>query len=282
MESTKRQILGPLVLQGLNLNDNLFSTLPTGLFSGLTSLGFLGLIGNHPLPASLPASLFADVPTTTTPTLPTGTTINAAVPTTVGNITNLVANGSPQTVDVADKFSDTTGDTLTFSIQSDNTTTATVEVSGSIITITPVAIGTTTITVTATDTADQTVTQTFTVSVITAPTDLCSRTAVVKNEIVLEVSGKTNCADITEAELAGVTGLNFLGLSPSSSLRGSSLKSGDFAGLTGLTNLRLTSNEITSLPADIFSGPSALEFMNLNSNCPGTLRNNSLGIILLE
>ena len=157
---------GLSALQGLNLRDNQLSALPTGLFSGLTSLTFLSLEGNHPLPASLPASLFADVPRNAI-TLPTGTTIND-IPTTVGtiaNITNLVENGSPQTVDVANKFSDT-GDTLTYTVESNNTATATVEVSGSTVTITPVAIGTATITVTATDTAGQTAIQTFTVSVV--------------------------------------------------------------------------------------------------------------------
>ena len=86
-------------------------------------------------------------------------------PTTVGtiaDITNLVANGNSQTVDVAGKFNDT--DALTFSATSNNPNIA--SVSGSTtITITPVAVGTTTITVTATDTANQTVTQTFVVSV---------------------------------------------------------------------------------------------------------------------
>ncbi len=139
--------------------------MPSGIFAGLTSLTTLNLSGN-PLPASLPASLFADVPRNAI-RLPTGTTINAAVPTTVGtiaDITDLVVNGSPQTVNVADKFSDT-GDTLTFSVMSGDTNIATVGVSGSTITVTPVAIGTATITVTATDTAEQTVTQTFMVSV---------------------------------------------------------------------------------------------------------------------
>ena len=90
-------------------------------------------------------------------------------PTTVGtiaDITNLVANGSPQTVDVAGKFNDT--DALTFSATSNNPNIA--SVSGSTtITITPLAVGTTTITVTATDTANQTVTQTFVVSVSNPP-----------------------------------------------------------------------------------------------------------------
>ena len=150
----------------LRLDDNQLSSLPSGIFAGLTSLTTLNLSSNS-LPASLPASLFADVSRNAI-TLPTGTTINAAAPTTVGtiaNITNLVANGSPQTVDVANKFSDT-GDTLTYTVESNNTVTATVEVSGSTITITPVAIGTATITVTATDTAGQTATQTFAVTVV--------------------------------------------------------------------------------------------------------------------
>ena len=267
---------GLSALTRLELDNNQLSTLPTGVFSGLISLTTLNLSSNS-LPTSLPASLFADLPATATITFPTGTTINAAVPTTVGtiaNITDLVENGSPQTVDVANKFSDT-GDTLTYTVESNNTATATVAVSGSTITITPVAIGTATITITATDTADQTVTQTFMVSVNAQeadPTDLCSRTAVVKNVIVSKVSGKTNCADITVAELAGVTGLSFVGGSLNgSSLRGSNLKSGDFAGLTGLTDLRLRFNEITTLPADIFSGLSALTRLELDNNQLSTL-----------
>ena len=265
---------GLSALTSLRLNNNQLSTLPSGIFSGLTSLTDLRL-SNNPLPASLPASLFADVSRNAI-TLPTGTTINAAAPTTVGtiaNITNLVANGNPQTVDVANKFSDT-GDTLTYTVESNNTATATVTVavSGSTtITITPVAIGTATITITATDTAGQTVTQTFTVNITsTAPTDLCSRTTAVKNEIVASVSGKTNCADITTAELAGVAELNFLGFSLST-LRGSNLKSGDFAGLTGLTDLNLDGNQLTTLPADIFSGLSALTTLTLNNNQLSTL-----------
>ena len=103
---------GLSALTTLRLDDNQLSTLPTGVFAGLTSLTTLNLSGNS-LPASLPASLFSDVPRNAI-TLPTGTTINAAVPTTVGTIADidLVENGSSQTVDVADNFSDTTGDTL--------------------------------------------------------------------------------------------------------------------------------------------------------------------------
>ena len=264
---------GLSALESLSLGINQLTTLPSGIFSGLRSLTSLNLL-NNPLPTSLPASLFADVPSTATIILPTGTTINAAVPMTVGSIPAQTTNlGIPLTVNVANKFSDT-DDTLTYTVESNNTATASVEVSGSTVTITPVAIGTATITITAADTAGQTVTQTFMVSVNaqgTNLTDLCSRTAVVKNVIVDEVSGKTNCADITTAELAGITQLLFFGSLSSTSLKGSNLKSGDFAGLTGLTTLNLSGNEITTLPADIFSGLSALESLSLGINQLTTL-----------
>ena len=152
-------------LTELNLDSNEITTLPADIFTGLTSLTNLNL-SNNPLPASLPASLFADVPRNAI-TLPTGTTINAAVPMTVGtiaNITDLVANGSPQTVDVANKFSDP-GDTLTYTATSATPAIASVAISGSTLTITPVALGTTNIMVTARDTAGQPVTQTFVVTV---------------------------------------------------------------------------------------------------------------------
>ncbi len=260
---------GLSALTKLRLDDNQLSTLPSGIFAGLTSLTTLDLSSN-PLPASLPASLFADVPSTATITLPTGTTINVAVPITVGtidNITDLVAMGSPRVVNVADKISDT--DALTFSATSSNPNIASVGVANdSEITVTPVAVGTATITVTATDTAGQSVTQTFMVSVIPAETDLCSRTEIVKNVIISKVNGKINCADITTAELAGVNELSFVG---GSSLTGSNLKSDDFAGLTGLITLNLHSNELTTLPADIFSGLSALETLRLDNNQLSTL-----------
>ncbi len=87
-------------------------------------------------------------------------------PTAIGmidNITDLMENGSPQTVNVATNFSDL--DTLTFTATSDNTAIATVTVMDSVVTVTPVAAGTATITVTATDRAGQTAEQAFTVSV---------------------------------------------------------------------------------------------------------------------
>ena len=250
----------------LDLKNNQLTTLPSGIFSGLTALTELDLSSN-PLPTSLPASLFADVSRNAI-ILPTGTTINAAVPTTVGSIPAQTTNlGVPLTVNVANKFSDT-GDTLTYTVESNNTATATVEVSGSTVTITPVAIGTADITITATDTAGQTATQTLMVSVNaqgTNPTDLCSRTAVVKNEIVSRVSGKSRCEDITNEDLSGIIRISLI------SQEVGSLNSGDFAGLAGLTRIFLGGNQLTTLPADIFSGLSALGILDLKNNQLTTL-----------
>ena len=164
---------GLSALTSVSLDNNGLTTLPAGIFSQLTSLTSLNLSRN-PLPASLPAGLFPkkmDVPRAAI-SLPSQTTINE-IPTTVGTIapiTALVAMSSPQTVNVANNFSDP-GDMLTFTAASDDMDIATVTVSGSEVTVTPLARGTATITVTATDAAGQTVTQDFAVTVVNpAPT----------------------------------------------------------------------------------------------------------------
>ena len=92
-------------------------------------------------------------------------------PATVENIpAQTVTLGTSLTVDVAGYFDDI--DTLTFTAESNVTTTATVEVSSSMVTITPVTEGTATITVTAEDTIGQMATQTFMVTVNAASAQL--------------------------------------------------------------------------------------------------------------
>ncbi len=88
-------------------------------------------------------------------------------PTAVGTISDvtLTVGGSTSAVDVSANFSDFNGDTLTWTAESDDTSVATVTVSGSTVTVEPVAPGSAQITVTATDPDSLTATQIFAATV---------------------------------------------------------------------------------------------------------------------
>ena len=88
-------------------------------------------------------------------------------------------------------------------------------------------------------------------------TDVCDRTDEVETEIVNAIAGVDDCADLTAAQLADIT-------SPSLRFRNlSSLKAGDFDGLSGLTTLNLAGNSIETLPAAIFDELAALTTLEL-------------------
>ena len=103
-----------------------------------------------------------------------------------------------------------------------------------------------------------------------APTpSVCDRTSQVKVVIVSEVSGVSNCANITTTHLAEITELYFENVANTAI---HSLQSGDFAGLTGLELLSLHNNNpvdsgrTLTLPADIFDGLTSLEDLDLGQN----------------
>ena len=105
----------------------------------------------------------------------------------------------------------------------------------------------------------------FSVSVTmeTGPADggICDRTVQVRDAIVDLIPGIHTCSAVTNAHLAAVTGslnLKSTGIS--------SLKSGDFSGLTNLRSLHLKDNQLTTLPADIFDGLQSLRTLRLHSN----------------
>ncbi len=86
------------------------------------------------------------------------------------------------------------------------------------------------------------------------------RTAEVRDAIVATVAGVDDASDITEEHLAKITSLNLR-------TKGiTSLKAGDFSGMTGLTNLNLYGNQLSSLPDGIFSGLTALTTLRLGRN----------------
>ncbi len=94
---------------------------------------------------------------------------------------------------------------------------------------------------------------------------ICARTEQVRDAIVAATAA-TTCANVTATHLSG--------LFPSLSLGGkaiSRLQSGDFAGLTGLTQLTLRNNALRGLPAGLFSGLTELEDLNLSDNALSSL-----------
>ena len=90
---------------------------------------------------------------------------------------------------------------------------------------------------------------------------VCDRTPAVRDEILEEVDGVTDCADVTVAHLNGITG--FLNLSGRSL---NSLQSDDFADLSGVTVLWLSNNSLSDLPASVFAGLTGLRQVYLTNN----------------
>ena len=102
-------------------------------------------------------------------------------------------------------------------------------------------------------------------STYTAP-GICRRTEAVRNAILTEISSVSDCALVTPAHLAAITGNLFLA-------NGSvtALAPGDFTGLTSLTELYLFGNDLTMLPAGVFDGLTSLTTLHLGNNDLTTL-----------
>ena len=91
------------------------------------------------------------------------------------------------------------------------------------------------------------------------------RTPAVRDAIVAAVSsvdntGVNNADDVTEAHLAAITSLIL------SSKGITTLKEGDFDGLTALTELYLSINALTGLPSGVFNGLTALTYLDISRN----------------
>ena len=85
---------------------------------------------------------------------------------------------------------------------------------------------------------------------VTPTPGICDRTQQVRNEILKRLTGVSDCAAVNVADLARVGVLYPDGIT--------ALKLGDFAGLTGVTTIVLSYNELGTLPANLFSGLTSL------------------------
>ena len=89
---------------------------------------------------------------------------------------------------------------------------------------------------------------------------VCDRTAEVQPTLIAAVAGKSDCSEITEQDLAGITILNFSGAGITQ------LQVGDLSGLSGLQWLSFISNNLTTVPSGIFAGLDDLRYLNLCIN----------------
>ena len=96
---------------------------------------------------------------------------------------------------------------------------------------------------------------------VQAQDGICGRTSEVITQIVRQISGVSDCANVTATHLAAITDLSTL-----RSKNISALAAGDFDGLTALTTLRLDGNALTELPDDVFDGLTSLNQLRLDGN----------------
>ena len=94
-----------------------------------------------------------------------------------------------------------------------------------------------------------------------ATTGICTRTDQVRDAIVARIQAARDCTQVTAAHLASLKGRLKLGGKGISSL-----KAGDFAGLSKLKEIWLENNQLTTLPPGLFDGLSAVEILQLNGN----------------
>ena len=96
---------------------------------------------------------------------------------------------------------------------------------------------------------------------VTPTPGICDRTDKVQEVILDELADATECAAVNVADLASIA--------PSLDMSGegiSSLKEGDFAGLTSVRTLKLNNNSFTTLPAGVFTGLTALTTLRLDGD----------------
>ncbi len=90
---------------------------------------------------------------------------------------------------------------------------------------------------------------------------ICDRTPQVRKAILNRLSGISDCAAVTDADLNSLAGELSL-----SEREIASLRVGDFEGLVTLTTLNLSYNSLSSLSAGIFDGLGSLIGLNLGNN----------------
>ena len=250
-------------LTTLYLTDNDLTSLPEGVFSGLSSLTTLYLSGNDL--TSLPEGVFRGLSSLTALNLRD----NAVDPLPLTVSLEKVSDGQFKAVAPAGApFEMVLPLTVTNGSISGGATTITIpagSVESKVLTVTRTPDTTGAVTVNIRSLPSNRSGYAFVKSAdlplyaLPGVSLIGNRTQQVKDAIVLQ-SGVSSEIDVTEAHLTAITALNLQQKSITS------LKAGDFSGLSSLTTLDLTDNELTSLPEGVFSGLSALTRLSLEYN----------------
>ena len=233
--SLPQDVFGDLAkVTTLNLSGNSLAELPAGVFAGLSSLSSVDLSGNSGTPFTLPLVLREDGSGRVHVYLEHGAPKTLSIPLEVrgGSLSaSSVSIAVGQTISASVTFTaDSSGDAMSVSFG------GTLPSAG-----TGVQLG-------------------AGGSLTLADDGICARTPQVRDAI-LAMLKEDDCNAVTRSELAGI---DFqLDLSNKSI---TSLRYGDFSGLTNLQHLYLSDNALTSLPAGVFSGLSGLHTLSLDSN----------------
>ena len=105
---------------------------------------------------------------------------------------------------------------------------------------------------------------------------ICDRTEQVRDNIIgllnaqdLGSLGIEDCSEVTDEQLTRIRFLDLTGGGIGGKI--TSLKSGDFEGLSGMSELNLEDNSLSKLPEGVFDGLSSLEMLTMQGNDLGSL-----------
>ena len=242
---------GLSALTDLRMTGNQLTTLPDSIFDGLAGLSRLALGSNSVAPLPLSVSLERVAEGQFKAVAPTGAPFDLVLPLIVANGS---INGGSTTITIP------AGSVESDPLAVTRTPGATYRTSADIGTLPGLPSNHSGYTLRKS--ADLPVVFTELGGTVFPP--VCNRTPQVRAEIVAK-SPVSACGDVTKAHLAGITvlGLGGKGIS--------TLRVGDFAGLTALERLWLFENQLSSLPEEVFGGLTALRILDLGSrNYPAT------------
>ena len=226
-------------LTHLVASNNKLTSLPDGVFSGMPKLQTVNLSGNPGAPFTLRADLEQED---------------------AGGVVVKVAEGAPFAM------------TVTLSAEGGTLSATTVVIDGgdtesAVLTVTPEGAGAVTVSVdsaafpdagTSHEGIQAGVGESLTLEA--AASGICDRTAQVRDAILKKLPDTSDCALVTDMDLGGITRLRLKekGIT--------TLKSGDFSGLSNLKFLHLADNELRALPDGIFDKLTSLQILYLYSN----------------